>query len=132
VFTSDWGRIDREWRSSKRAILAYHVGGWRKGESPLDALARALGVEAETTVLEATDRTVERDELHQLSACLDTGWIDRPGLNIEESVALAISLLSEKLAEVPSEVRAFFDAPRKLELLRSPRAERLGDPRRFN
>jgi hypothetical protein len=125
----DWLRIDSEWRSSKRAILAYHVGGWRRGESPLDALARALGVGAENTVLELTDGTAEREELDQLSACLDTDWIDRPGLNIEESVALALSLLSEKLAEVPPEVRAFFDAPRKLEMLQSWAP---AEPRRFN
>jgi hypothetical protein len=131
VFRSYWGRNDREWRSSKHAILAYHVGGWRKGESPLDALARALGVESEKTLLE--DGVAERDELDQLSACLDADWFNRPGLNIEESVALAISLLSEKLAEVPPEVRAFFDAPRKLEILRSARsAEAQNDPRHFN
>ncbi len=38
---SDWARIDQEWRGCKRAILAYHLGGWREGESPLEALARA-------------------------------------------------------------------------------------------
>ncbi len=121
VFRHDWTRIDREWRSSKRAILAYHVGGWREGESPLDALARALGVASEEVPLDSIDPTIERDELDQLSSCLGAGWVERSGLNIEESVALAISLLNEKLAYVPHEVRAFFDAPGKLEPLRSRR-----------
>ena len=39
----DWREIDRQWRASKSAILAYHVGYWRKGELPSDALA--LGFE---------------------------------------------------------------------------------------
>lgn len=114
VFRHDWIRIDREWRSSKRAVLAYYVGGWREGESPLDALARALGVPSEDLPLDSIDPTIERDELDQLSACLGAGWVERAGLNIEDSVALAISLLNEKLAYVPYEVRAFFDAPGKL------------------
>jgi hypothetical protein len=111
----DWAQFDHEWRNSKRAILAYHVGGWREGESPLDALARALGVSTHTIRLDATD--FAGDELDQLSACLDADWVEASELNIAESVALALSALNKKLGVVPPEVRAFFDAPSKLELL---------------
>jgi hypothetical protein len=115
VVGSDWSRIDRDWRNSKRAILAYHVGEWRKGESPLAALARALGFASEDIALELIDYTFEHDQLEHLSTCLGSGWVDVPGLDIEKSVDLAISLISEKLEEVPPEVREFFGAPRKLE-----------------
>ncbi|WP_363347177.1 hypothetical protein [Methylocystis echinoides] len=129
----DWGRIDREWRSSKRAILAYHIGGWRKGESPLDALARALDVAAVDVLSELTDPKAGRAELDQLSSCLETGHFELPGLNIEESVALVIELLNEKLAYVPNEVRSFFGAPQMLEpLLAHGRNERRAVLRRFN
>ncbi len=111
----DWAHSDREWRGSKRAILAYHVGGWRKGESPLEALARALGVDSKDILL--TDPRAERQELDELSACLGAGWVEAPGLDIGESVALAISLVNEKLEEVPPKVRVFFGAPRRLEPL---------------
>ncbi len=114
MLKDDWARIDREWRSSKRAVLAYHIGGWREGESPLDALARALGVRSEEILLGVTDPVAERDELDELSVCLGTDWVDLPDLNISDSVALTILLLNKKLANVPSEVRAFFGAPRTL------------------
>ncbi|MEK4033892.1 hypothetical protein WOC76_14545 [Methylocystis sp. IM3] len=129
----DWTRIDREWRSSKRAVLAYYVGGWREGESPLEALARALGVASEELPLDSSNPMIERDELDHLSTCLGAGWVELGGLNIEESVALAVSLLNEKLAYVPQEVRAFFDAPHELEpsLIRR-RPERQAVLRRFN
>lgn len=113
----DWDLIDQEWRSSKRAILAYYVGAWREGESPLDALARALGVESENISLTLSDPTVERDELDELSACLGLGWIELPGLNVQEAVNCAISVFNEKLKDVPPEVLAYFGAPRKLDLL---------------
>lgn len=115
----DWTRFNREWRSSKRAILAFHMGGWRKGESPLDALARALGVASKDLLLEKKDPRIERNELDQLAACLGADWIETPGLNIEESLARAMLLLNQKLSSVPTEVRAFFDAPGKLEPLAS-------------
>jgi hypothetical protein len=111
----DWAQFDHEWRNSKRAILAYHVGGWREGESPLDALARALGVSTHTIRLDATDFAA--DELDHLSACLDADWVEASELNIAESVALALLALNKKLGVVPPEVRAFFDVPSKLELL---------------
>ncbi|WP_363349486.1 hypothetical protein [Methylocystis echinoides] len=117
MFKSDWPHHEHEWRNSKRAILAYHVGGWREGESPLDALARALGVSTHNIQLESTDSAA--DELDHLSACLGEDWVDLSGLNIAESVALAISVLNEKLRVIPPEVRAFFDAPRKLEPLQT-------------
>ncbi len=110
----DWDLIDQEWRCSKRAILAYHIGGWREGESPLDALARALGVRPEELLLEMTDPIAERDELDELSVCLGGDWVNQPGLNISDSVAITISLLNKKLADVPPEVRAYFGAPRTL------------------
>lgn len=113
MFASDWPHIDHEWRNCKRAILAYHVGGWREGESPLDALARALGVSAQNIRLEPTDSAA--NELEQLSACLGVGWGEFPGLNIAEVVSLAISALNEKLRVVPPEVCAFFGAPQQLE-----------------
>jgi hypothetical protein len=109
----NWLYVDHEWRNSKRAILAFHIGGWREGESPLDALARALGVAIQEIQLESTDSTA--DELDHLSACLEAGWVEFSGLNIAESVALVLSELNEKLGVVPPEVRAFFDAPCKLE-----------------
>jgi hypothetical protein len=115
MFALDWPHIDHEWRNSKRAILAYHVGGWREGESPLDALARALGVSAQKIRLESTDSASAANELEQLSACLGGGWGEFPGLNIAEVVALAISALNEKLRVVPPEVCAFFGAPQQLE-----------------
>ncbi len=114
MLKDDWARIDREWRSSKRAVLAYYTGGWRKGESPLDALARALGVKSEEILFDATDPMAERDELDELSVCLGADWVDLPDLNISDSVTLTISLLNNKLADVPPEVRAFFGAPRTL------------------
>lgn len=120
MYKPDWAHIEHEWRNTKRAILAYHVGGWREGESPLDALARALGVSAQEIQLESTNDSAA-DELDQLSACLGAGWGEFPELNIAESVALAISALNEKLRVVPPEVRAFFDAPCKLEPLQSSR-----------
>jgi hypothetical protein len=115
VSKEDWAHSDREWRNCKRAILAYHVGGWRRGESPLEALARALGVEPRDILLELTDPWTARCELDELSACLGAGWIEPPGIDIGESIVLAISILNEKLEDVPPEVRAFFGAPRKLE-----------------
>jgi hypothetical protein len=124
MFKLDWPHHEHEWRNSKRAILAYHVGGWREGESPLDALARALGVPTQAIQLESTDSTA--DELDQLSACVGAGWVEFSGLNIAESVALVLSKLNEKLGVVPPEVRAFFDAPRKLEPLRSTRLYQYG------
>ncbi len=68
------------------------------------------------------DSAAEQDELDELSACLGADWVDLPGLDITESVGLVISLLSEKLEEVPPEVRVFFGAPQKLEplLVRRP------------
>ncbi len=114
MLKDDWARIDIEWRSSKRAVLAYYVGGWREGESPLDALARAIGAKSEEILLDVTDPMAERDELDGLSVCLGTDWVHLPGLNISDSVALTISLLNDKLADVPPEVRAFFGAPRTL------------------
>ncbi len=65
--------------------------------------------------MEGTDRTIERDELDELAACLGAGWCDLQGLNVEESVRLAILLVNEKLRDVPGEVRDFFGAPRTLE-----------------
>jgi hypothetical protein len=125
MFEPGWVHIDHEWRNSKRAILAFHRGGWREGESPLDALARALGVQTQEIELESSDSTA--DELDQLSACL--GWVEFSGLNIAESVALVLSELNEKLGVVPPEVRAFFDAPRKLEPLPSTRLyQYVGEP----
>ncbi len=121
VSKQDWAHSDRAWRGSKRAILAYHIGGWRSGESPLEALARALGVDTEDILLELPDPWMERHELNELSGCLGQGWAESSGLDIEESVALAISILNEKLRDVPLEVRAFFGAPRKLEPLSSMR-----------
>ena len=107
----DWAEIDRQWNGLKRAVLAYHVGCWRKGEPPLHALARALDIAPEETLGDAA----QCEELERLSGCLSMGWDEQPGLNIAESVALTISLLNDKLAEVPLEVRAFFGAPAKLE-----------------
>lgn len=115
MLDQDWTRIDYDWRGSKRAILAYHVGGWRNGESPLAALARALGVGLDDLPPELMDQATERVELDELSAFLGTEWLDQPGLDIAESVSVLISLLSEKLAEVPPEVRAYFGAPQTLE-----------------
>ncbi len=90
------------------------MGCWRDGESPLDALARALGVKSGEILLDVADPTAERDELDELSVCLGTDWVDLPDLNISDSVALTISLLNNKLADVAPEVRAFFGAPRTL------------------
>ncbi len=112
---SDWARIDQEWRGCKRAILAYHLGGWREGESPLEALARALGVGSEDIPLQGIDLTSERDELDELAACLGAGWAELPELTVEEGVVMAISLINEKLEDVPPEVLAFFGAPQKLD-----------------
>ncbi len=117
----DWDLIDQEWRSSKRAILAYYVGAWRQGESPLDALARALGVESVDISLELIDPITERDELDELSACLGLGWIEPHGLNVQEAVNCAISVFNEKLKDVPPEVLAYFGAPRRLDLLQHHR-----------
>ncbi len=97
-----WDSIDREWRNSKRAVLAYYIGGWREGESPADALARAL------------EMTSESSEIDRLSRCLGADLIDFSELSFQQSIALSISLLNEKLEDVPHEVRDFFGAPREL------------------
>ncbi len=115
MLENNCARIDLEWRGCKRAILAYHLGGWREGESPLDALARALGVGSEDIPLEGTDFTTERQELDELAACLGAGWTELPELTVGDGVVMAISLINEKLADVPPEVLAFFGAPRRLE-----------------
>ncbi len=114
MLKTDWARIDRDWLNSKRAILAYHVGGWSPGESPLDALARALGVGSKDLQQELAHHTAERLELDQLSVCLEADWVDLSELSIQEGVAFAISLLNEKLEDVPAQVRDFFGAPRRL------------------
>jgi hypothetical protein len=108
-------RIDRQWRAAKHAILAYHVGAWRVGESPLDALARALDLPREEILAALANHRAERDELDALSACLGPGWAELAGLSIMGGVSLAVTMVNEKLARVPPEVRTFFGAPRKLE-----------------
>ncbi|MGJ0507921.1 MAG: hypothetical protein ACR652_12535 [Methylocystis sp.] len=117
----DRREIDRQWRAAKCAILAYYVGCWRKGEAPLDALARALNVATEEALLGPASHAAKQAELALLFKCLRIDWQERPGLDIEDSVDLVIRLLNEKLAVVPSEVRAFFGSPVKLksELLSS-------------
>jgi hypothetical protein len=107
-------KIDREWHASKLAILAYYIGGWRKGESPLDALGHALGIPPQEILPEAISQTVEHDELRLLSQCLGVDWVELPGLNVQEGIIQAITLVNEKLAGVPPEVRAYFGAPKKL------------------
>jgi hypothetical protein len=106
--------IDTEWSASKHAIIAHYIGGWRKGESPLDALARALSIPAEDILAELVTHKVKHDELDLLSECLGAGWVERPGLDIRGSVTQAITLVNEKLARVPPEVRGYFGAPKKL------------------
>ncbi len=115
MLKSDWARIDLDWRGCKRAILAFHVGDWREGESPLDALARALGVGSEDIPLQGIDLTTEREELDELAACLGAGWTELPELTVGDGVVRAISLINEKLEDVPPEILAFFGAPRKLD-----------------
>lgn len=108
--------IERHWRATKHAILAYHAGGWRKGESPLDALARAFDLPSDEMRAALTSHAAARDEFALLSSCLGSGWLDLSGLiSIEDGVALAVALVNGKLARVPPEVRAFFGAPHKLE-----------------
>ncbi|MGJ0507744.1 MAG: hypothetical protein ACR652_11565 [Methylocystis sp.] len=116
----DRREIDRQWRAAKCAILAYHVGCWRKGESPLDALARASNV-AEETSLVPSSHTAKQVELALLFKCLGIDWEQRFGFDLKQSIDLVIRLLNEKLAVVPPEVRAFFGSPVKLksELLSS-------------
>jgi hypothetical protein len=111
----DWREIDRQWRASKRAILAFHGGCWQKGESPSDALARALNVACDEALLAPAIDPAEAVELALLYKCLRMGWEELQGLNIEQSIDLVISIANEKLAVVPPEVRAFFGAPVKLE-----------------
>ncbi len=109
---------DREWRASKHAILAYHIGAWREGESPLDALARALDVAPDNLLTELENYSMERDALDLLSSCLETNRLDLSRLSIQESLAHMVSLVNEKLAQVPSEVRCYFRAPERLRFRR--------------
>ncbi len=108
---------DRQWRASKHAILAYYVGGWRQGEPPLDALARALDVPPQNIASELENHSTERDEFDLLSTCLGAGWLGLSELSVRDSVALVVTLVNEKLARVPPEVRAYFGAPQKLKPL---------------
>lgn len=122
--------LDRHWRASKHAILAYHAGGWREGESPLDALARALDLPAEDMTTALADPAAARDEAALLASCLDTSALDFPGLTIGDAVARAVTLINEKLARVPPDVRAFFGAPRQLEPIAGARQTTPGPARR--
>jgi hypothetical protein len=106
--------IDRQWRASKHAILAYYVGGWHKGESPLDALARALDVAPDDILNQLSNHSTDRDEFDLLSSCLGAGWLDLSELSIQDGVAFLVALVNKKLAGVPPEVRAYFGAPMKL------------------
>lgn len=106
--------IDRQWRASKHAILAYYIGGWHKGESPLDALARALDVASEDLLTQLSNHSTDRDEFDLLSNCLGAGWLDLSELSIQDGVAFLIGVVNKKLARVPPEVRAYFGAPVKL------------------
>jgi hypothetical protein len=106
--------IDSEWSASKHAIIAHYIGRWRKGESPLDALARALGIPSADLLAELLTHKAKHDELDLLSECLGAGWVELPGLDVRGSVTQAITLVNEKLARVPPEVRGYFGAPKKL------------------
>lgn len=105
---------DREWRASKHAILAYHVGGWREGESPLYALARALDIAPDNLLAELEAHSIEKDELELLSGCLEMNRLDLSNLSIQEALWHMVELVNEMLAQVPSEVRYYFRAPGRL------------------
>ncbi len=107
--------IDRQWRAAKHAIFAYHVGRWRKGESPLAALARALDTTQENILAEFASHSTERDELDVLSCCLRADFLDLSELSIKDGVEFVVALINKKLAQVPPEIRIYFGAPQKLE-----------------
>lgn len=109
--------IDRQWRAAKHAIFAYHVGRWRKGESPLAALARALDTKQENILAELSSHSTEREEFDVLSCCLRMDCLDLSEFSIKDGVEFVVALINKKLARVPPEVRVYFGAPQKLEPL---------------
>ncbi len=106
--------LDRQWRAAKQAILAYHIGSWRKGESPLEALARALDAVPENLLTALVNHSTDGAEFDLLSSCLGASRLDLSGLSIQDGIVLIVALTNKKLVQVPAEVRAYFGAPEKL------------------
>ena len=102
--------VAAKWNACTRAVLAASV--WREGESPADALARALGVATAAEALYEPKHWKDIDaRANRLWEVIGVSDDDIDNADVDDGVQIIIEGINKKLAETPKEVRDFFKSP---------------------